>query len=78
MRFLCKVSSTLKVPKFPMTTALQHCLNHLPPFGGQLADFSPPDRFNCLWACSFHFSFHDLRFACHDDDETGLKIVRPG
>ena len=25
MRFLCKVSSTLKVPKFPMTTALQHC-----------------------------------------------------
>ena len=28
MHFLCKVSSTLKVPKFPMTTALQHCLNH--------------------------------------------------
>ena len=24
MRSLCKVSSTLKVPKFPMTTALQH------------------------------------------------------
>jgi len=21
----------------------------------------PPYRFNCLWACSFHFSFHDLR-----------------
>jgi len=21
----------------------------------------PPYRFNCLWACSFHFQFHDLR-----------------
>ena len=40
MRFLCQVSSFVKFTTFLVTTALQHCLNHLPPCGGQLADFS--------------------------------------
>ena len=31
-------------------------------------DFSPPYRFNCLWACSFHFSFHDLRLVLEPSD----------
>jgi len=57
MRFLCKVSSTLKVPKFPMTTALQHanCLFLLRAmrYGGQVADFSPPWFVNCLLSRSF-------------------------
>ena len=46
MRFLCKVSSTLKVPKFPMTTALQHCLNHpVTPLGAAAVAGRPPYRF---------------------------------
>ena len=56
--FLCKVSSNLKLSHFsrrPLCSA--NCLSSL----RRSADFSPPYRFNCLWACSFHFSFHDLR-----------------
>ena len=26
----------------------------------------PPYRFNCLWTCSFHFSFHDSRLDISD------------
>jgi hypothetical protein len=40
--------------RIPENDCLQHCKL-------LSADFSPPYRFNCLWACSFHFSFHDLR-----------------
>ena len=29
MRYLCHVPSVMKFLKFPVTTALQHCLNHL-------------------------------------------------
>ena len=46
---------------FRSMTALQHCLNHLPPCGGQSADFSPPYRFNCLLSFFLSFQFHDLR-----------------
>ena len=41
-----------------------------------LADFSPPYRFNCLWACSFHFSFHDLRLVLrHDARRTNVAAA---
>lgn len=32
------------------------CHSRRTAFGG---DFSPPYRFNCLWARSFHLQFHD-------------------
>ena len=57
-RFLCIVSST-KFLTFRSATALQHTKL-------LSADFSPPYRFNCLWACSFHFSFHDSRLDIGD------------
>ena len=68
MRFLCKVSSTLKVPKFPMTTALQHCLNHpvTPHRPAARAERSPADAATgglppmtvslCCWLFLSHFS----------------------
>ena len=35
------------------------------------ADFSPPYRFNCLWACSFHLQFYDLRLVLERGDFVG-------
>ena len=78
VRFLCKVSSYSKLPTFLEATALQHCLNHLPPYGGQSADFSRLIVLTVYGLVPFIVSFHDLRLVCQDADETGLKIVRLG
>ena len=73
-RFLCKVSSTLKVPKFPMTTALQHCLNHLvtplwvgsglgtsrPTIAATTTGIAPSMTVSLFYGFrSFHLQFHD-------------------
>ena len=60
-RSLCKVSSDVKFTRFPASTILQHCKL-------LSADFSPPYRFNCLWAFSFHLQFHDLRLVLERRD----------
>ena len=59
----------LETITFLTATALQHCKL-------LLADLSPPYRFNCLWACSFHCQFHDSRFVLERGDFCGGETGR--
>ena len=63
--------ATFETLTFLQTTALQHCINHLPPFGGRRISpalfilRSPSGRrrivLTVYWLIPFIFSFHDLR-----------------
>ena len=67
------VSLLMKISNVSRNDCLQYCkLLSYPPVAdrreavARVVRLPPPYRFNCLWACSFHFSFHDLRLlSCH-------------
>ena len=72
MRFLCQVSSVVKFPKFPTTTALQRCKL-------SLTDFTPPLSFTVYGIVPFICSFHDSQVIrpCLDSLLVGeMGIVR--
>ena len=61
MRFPLHSAVDLETLTFLLATALQHCLNHLPPCGGQSADFSRLIVSTVYGLVPFIASFHDLR-----------------
>ena len=59
MRFLCKVSSFVKISNVSFNDCFAALFKSSSSLGRSVGGFLPPYRFNCLLALSFHFC---LRF----------------